>query len=114
MPLHEVPPAPTLRGIGKNRHFSPPDSASTLGKRRDTILLQDLEIFWEYHRDALNGYKPHSHVPGLMIVVLGGGMPHGVDPLVRNIFRMLSRCNWNSSPPALDPNSLEAFYLAYR
>ena len=100
MPLHEVPPAPTLREIIRNSPFGLPDSASTLGKRsrkKDPAsqgpltyptleplsrheVLQDLEMFWQHHRNAPIGYNPHSHMPGLMNAVLGGGMPHGVDP----------------------------------
>ncbi|RPD61712.1 hypothetical protein L227DRAFT_58763 [Lentinus tigrinus ALCF2SS1-6] len=100
MPLHEVPPAPTLREIVRNSPFGLPDSAPTLRKRSrkkelasqvplayPTLeplsrheIIQDLEMFWQHHRNAPIGYNPHSHMPGLMNAVLGGGMPHGMDP----------------------------------
>ncbi|KAI0717882.1 hypothetical protein C8T65DRAFT_104890 [Cerioporus squamosus] len=100
IPLHEVPPAPTLREIVKNSPFGVPDSASSLGKRSrkkepsshvplayPTLeplsrheVIQDLEMFWQHQRNAPIGYNPHSHMPGLMNAVLGGGIPHGMEP----------------------------------
>ena len=99
LPLHDVPPAPSLRDIVKSSPFGLPESTSALAKRVSrkkesasqmplaypTLapltrgeIMHDFDLFHS-HRHVPLGYDPHRGMPGLMNAVLGG-VPHGMDP----------------------------------
>ncbi|PIL29001.1 hypothetical protein GSI_09048 [Ganoderma sinense ZZ0214-1] len=99
LPLHDVPPALSLRDIVKSSPFGLPESTSSLAKRASrkkesapqvplaypTLaplsrgeIMHDFDLFHS-HRHVPMGYDPHRGMPGLMNAVLGG-VPHGVDP----------------------------------
>ncbi|KAM5545943.1 hypothetical protein V8D89_000069 [Ganoderma adspersum] len=99
LPLHDVPPAPSLRDIVKSSPFGLPESTSALAKRVSrkkesasqmplaypTLaplsrgeIMHDFDLFHS-HRHVPVGYDPHRGMPGLMNAVLGG-VPNGMDP----------------------------------
>ncbi|TBU52493.1 Sds3-like-domain-containing protein [Dichomitus squalens] len=107
LPLHEVPPAPSLSEIVQSSPFGLPESASALLRRTSrkkesasqiplaypTLaplsrheIIQDLDHFYS-HRHVPVGYDPHRNVTGPMNPVLGG-IPQGMDPYAMGMHMM--------------------------